>query len=436
MNRKILNCVFILFLFSCSKDKDDKKPIVTINAPFNLQQVNGIDTLQVLAVISDDRIIKSVSVSLRDYNDIPVLSSVTKNPNTNDYVLNISYFFDDIHLLSGQYELSVSATDGENTSTKYVTIFLNEVPTSREGAFVISNGGSVSDIYYLDNLFDGTFYQSIAGDYIGAAVNSYDQQFIHASMGSVSNGFVSAIDLKSGLNSWSIPIINTPPIPFYTSFFCDNQDVFLGKRSGGIQGYNNFGAGNYNAAVIAGFHVESSIVHGNMLVTEQKTLSGGNIKLIPYWTASGDPVGINSTLSVNEDVVGMFTRSGNEIVVFSNDAAMNGVLSFYNPNNGSVTSFLIGLGTIDDCVEIAVGDYLIVNNGDIIRINVNNNFPFSTPTLFIASSVAEKIWYDDTMDEIFVASANVLSIYNSIGTPIGVYNHPNIIKEVVFWYNK
>ncbi|MBL4594769.1 MAG: DUF4625 domain-containing protein [Flavobacteriales bacterium] len=438
MNRSILysTITILVFLFSCSKDdKDEIKPTITINSPVNLQQVNGIDTLQVLATISDDRNIESVSVSLRDNNDIPVLSSVTKTPNTKDYSLNISYFFDDIHLLTGQYDLSVTAFDGENRTTRYVTIFLNETPKNRQGAFVISNTGSVSDIYYLDNLYSGSFYQSINGDYMGAGVNSYDQQLIHASSGTVPSANVSAIDLKSGLNSWSIPIINSPPTPFYSGFLYDNENVFLGKRNGGMQGYDKNGAGNYNAVTISNFNVESALVHNNIIVTEQHSFSGGIVKLIPYWMASGNPIGINATLLSNEDVVGMFTRSANEIIVIANDAALNGKLIFYNPNTGSLTSFPIGLGKIDDCVEIGIGEYLVVHSGNISKINVNNNFPFST-TIVISGLGANNIWYDDLLAELFISSGNVLTIHNVIGTQIGSYTHINTIKEVVFWYNK
>ncbi len=438
MNRKILYSVIsvTVFLFSCSKDKDEIKPTVTINSPYSLQQVNGLDTLQVLATISDDKNIESVSVSLRNANDIPVLSTVTKTPNTKDYDLNISYFFDDIHLLSGQYDLTVSASDGENTTTKYVTVFLNETPKIREGAFVVSNTGSTSDIYYLDNLYSGSFYKSINGDYLGAAVNSYDQQLIHASAGTVPSGNVKAIDLKSGLNSWNISIINSPPTPFYTGFLYDNQSTYLGKYNGGIQAYNHFGAGNYNAANIAGFNVESALIHENMMITEQHALFGGSVKLVPYWMASGDPVGINATLLPNDDVVGMFTNTSNEVVVISNDAILNGNLTFYDPSTGSLTSFPIGLGKIDDCVEIGIGIYLLTHNGNVSKINVNSGFPFSTPTLFISGIGATSMWYDYLLDELFVANGSVLTVHNTSGIQIGSYTHVNTIQEVIFWYNK
>jgi hypothetical protein len=438
MSRKILNTVFIFIVFfiSCSKDKEDIKPTIVINSPFEMQQVNGVDTLQVLASISDDNNIEHVSVSLLNGNGTPVLPTTTKTPNVPDYELNTFYFFDDIHLLSGEYNLSVSAFDGENTTTENVTIYVNETPKVREGAFVISSTGSVSDVYYLDNMYNGSFYKSINGDYMGAAINSYDQQLIHASSGTATNASVNGIDLSSGLNIWNVPIINSPPTPFYTGFSYDNRSIYLGKRNGGVQGYNNYGVPNYNSEIISNFYVESFLIHDNLMITEQKSASGSLGKLIPYWMASGVQTGINAALLPNEDVVGMFTRTPSEIIVITNDALLNGNLIFYNPNTGSLTSFPIGLGMIDDCVEIGTGVYLVVHSGNVSTVNVNNNFPFSTPTILVSGVGVNSLWYDDFSDELFVGSGNTLTVYNVSGTLIGSYNHSNTIEEVIFWYNK
>ena len=340
--------------------------------------------------------------------------------------------------MSGEYDLSISAFDGENTTTKYITIYLNGAPKIKQGNFIVSNTGSSSDFYYLDNTYNATFYQSIYGDYMGAAINSYDQLLTHASSGTVASSNVTGIDLNSGLTSWSIPIINSPPTPFYTSFLYDNQTIYLGKKNGGVQGYNRNGTPNYNAVVNTNFYVESALIHDDKLITEQKETLGNSVKLIPYWMASGVLVGVNAALLPNEDVVGMFTRTSNEIVVITNDVSQNGNLIYYNPNTASVTTFPIGLGKIDDCVEIGIGVYLVVHSGNVSTINVNNNFPFSTPTILVsgAGAGANNLWYDDFSDELFIASGNVLTMFTSSGTQIGSYTHNNTIREVLFWYNK
>ena len=148
--------IILLSLFSCKKDKDEIKPTIIVTEPSNLQQINAIDNVQILATISDDRNVERVTISLRDDNDIAVLSSVTKQPNSKDYNLNVFYELNNIHMLSGEYYFDISASDGENTTHKYITVFVNDVVKSREGIFVVSNSGTMSDIYYLDSQIESS----------------------------------------------------------------------------------------------------------------------------------------------------------------------------------------------------------------------------------------------------------------------------------------
>lgn len=435
MERKIvfkIAVVFIVFLFSCSKDKDETLPTIVIHAPVHLQQINGIDTIQVLATITDDRNLESVSVSLRDGNDIPVLPTISKSPNARDYELNVFYFFDNVHLPSGQYDFAINASDGENTNTKYVTIFLNETPRVRKGIFVISNGGNFSDVYYLDSIYNGSFYNSINGDYLGTAVNSFDQQFIHASG---ITGSISSIDLNSGGNIWNIPIINSPPTPFYTGFLYSNQSIFLGKRNGGIQGYNRYGAANFNSSPNTGFYMESAIVHetniNSYLVAEEKSIAGSFVKLRLYWMSSGVFV---QQVDVNSDIKGIYSQTQGTIILLVNDATSNGKLLFYDISSGQTSSpFNINVGQIDDCIEISTGVYLVAEGGNLTLINANN---YSTLP-YLTGIGASRLWYDDLTNELFVANGSSLSIYDYSSKGLkDTYTHTDVIKEVVFWYNK
>ncbi len=133
----------------------------------------------------------------------------------------------------------------------------------------------------------------------------------------------------------------------------------------------------------------------------------------------------------------MFTRSVNDIVVISNDISLNGNLTYYNPTTGSLTTHSTGLGQIDDCLEVGIGIYLVVHGGGVSTINTNGGFPFLTPNTYLSGVSANKIWYDDLTDELYVASGSVLSLYDfSSATLKGTYNHINTIKDVLFWYNK
>ena len=419
----------LIFMSSCSKDKDNVSPAIVVHSPLNMQQLNGIDTVQILATISDNKNIEWVKVSLRNSNDIPVLSTITKKPTTADYELNVMYFFDDIHLASGQYYFDISASDGENITTKYIDILLNETPKTRNGIFVFSNTGSQTEISLVDNNFNASFYSSINGDYLDAAVNSYDQQLIHTSS---IVGSVSAINLKSGGLAWSVPIITSPPTPYYMGFLYANQDIYLGKRNGIIQGYDNNGTANYGANAYPNYYLESALVHENYyLVTEQHSIAGSAVKLVLYWMASGIEV---KQLNLNEDVKGMYSYTANEIILITNDASSMGKLDFYTISVGlSSSPFSIGVGFIDDCVEISTGIFLVASGGDIILINANN---FSTLPYLTGVGV-NKLKYDYLTNELFVSNGNVLSIYDYTSKVLkGSYTHSNPILNIAFWYNK
>lgn len=426
----ILVVVFsCLFISSCSKDKDDVKPTIIVHSPVYLQQINGMDTVQILATISDNRNIEWVKVSLRNTNDIPVLSTITKKPATADYELNVMYFFDDIHLASGQYYFDISASDGENITTQYIDILLDETPKIRNGIFVFSNTGSQTDISLLANNFNSSFYSSLNGDYLDAAVNSYDQQLIHTS--SIS-GSISSIDLKSGGLAWNVPINSSPPTPYFMGFLYDNQNIYLGKRNGIIQGYDNNGAANYGATAYPNYYMESALVHEDYyLVTEQHLISGSAVKLVLYWMASGIEV---KQLNLNEDVKGMYSYGANELILITNNTSSMGKLDFYNiPSGLSSSPFTIGVGYIDDCVEISNGIYLVASGGDIILINANN---FSTLP-YLSGIGANKLKYDYLTNELFVTSGNMLTIYDYTSKALkGNYIHSSSILNVDFWYNK
>ena len=431
LNRIInIGCIIsgIIFILSCSKDKDNIKPTIAVHSPVYMQQINGNDTLHILASVSDNRNIEWVRVTLKNSDGVPVLSTVSKNPNTKEYEFNVSYFFNDIHLTSDQYYFAFKASDGENISSAYVDILFDETPRVRNGIFVFSNNGNVTDFTVLDSNYNGTYYNAVNGDFLGAEVNSYDQQLIHASGIS---GSISAIDLSSGSVAWSEPIISSPPTIYYTSFSYESGLAYLGKWNETIYSYDKNGNSNYITNTTSGFYLMATKVHEDKyLVTVQHSISGNNVNLVLYWMASGV---FAQQYSLNEEVIGIYSYNS-EIILITNDASANGKIDFYNTSVGQSSSpFTINVGYIDDCIEVDNGVYLIVNNGDITLINVNN---YSTLP-YLTGIAANKIKYDFLTNELMVISGNTLSIYDFNSKSLkGTYNHSSNILDVAFWYNK
>jgi len=433
MNIKLPWLIILLVsvsLCSCSKDKDEQKPTIVVHSPGNLTQVNGLDTLLVSATISDDNIIESVSVSLRNKDDIPVLSSVSKRPKTKTYELNIDYFFDDLQLASGTYDLAITASDGENTKTAYTSILYNETNRVKQGTFIVSNSPSISSISYLDTNYIGSFYVSVSGDFLGLEVNSAEQELIYAS---AKTGSFSSRNLPDKQISWSHTIQNPLPSLYYTSIYNDGQTIYLAKRSGGIFGYHANGNPSFSTPVNSAYFTEEMHIHNDQyFISEERSLTGGaNDRLVLYWMYSGS---IHQQTALSDDVKGIFSKDNNTVVLLSNDVALNGKVSFYEISSSFITSpFSLNIGAITDCLEVGVGVYLVVEAGNLTLINVNN---FSK-TAYIPNVGAEKIWYDDLTGELYVTSGNDLSVYDFSSKALkGSYTHTSEIKDIAFWYNK
>lgn len=424
MSKPIFIGIVLLLIFSCSKDKDETPPVINVTAPFSGQIINGMDTVKILASISDDRNLEWVKVSLNDMNDIAVLTTKTETPTAKDYQLNTSYFVDDVHLASDVYYFNISASDGENVTTKQIEVNLNEVAKTRNGIFVVSNNGASSDITFLDNNYNGSFYATISGNFLGSAVNSYDQQLIHASSNSAG---ITSVDLKSNNITWSVPSIS----PF-TGFLYDDRHVFVGQNNFTFKGYDRFGASNFSGATNANSYVESALVHQNYYyVTEQKIIASNNVSLVLYWRASGVEV---QQVAINEDIKGIFSKSANQIILLTNDVSQMGKVVFYDIPSGLKSSpFSISIGKIDDGIEVSSGVYLVAASGNLTLINVNN---FSTLP-YLNGVTANLIKYDKLTNELFVINGNVLTVYDYPSKAVkGTYTHTTNILNINFWYNK
>ncbi len=215
-------------------------------------------------------------------------------------------------------------------------------------------------------------------------------------------------------------------------FLYDNQNIYMGLRNGVVQGYDNNGSPNYSAGANPSHYVESSLVHeNNYYVTEQRAISGGSVDLVLYWMASGAMV---QQSAINEDIKGVYSQTSSTIVLLTNDVALNGKLTFYDIPSGLTSSpFAINVGQIDDCLEISAGVYLVAEGGDITLINANS----WSKSSYLTGIGANKIWYDELTNELFVANGNSLDIYDYSSKNFkGNYIHTGVIKDVVFWYNK
>ena len=106
-------------LLSCNK-KDEISPNIQITSPNEYSNHDVLDTLAVVGTISDNEQLEYVKLSLLNENNVTVASVITLFPETKEYSLNHEFIIDNILLESGDYNLLVTASDGENETREYI----------------------------------------------------------------------------------------------------------------------------------------------------------------------------------------------------------------------------------------------------------------------------------------------------------------------------
>lgn len=426
-NYQIILLFLSMLAFSCKKDKDDLSPLIIITTPTTNQQINGFDTIAIKGEILDNNTIKTVSIVLRNSNNINVLPTKNFEPNTPSFSLNTAYIFDDIHMPSGEYHFKISATDGENTTTKFITIFYGEVPKERKGIYFYDNNGSSTSIYKLLGT-NATFLKTLPGDFIGGAANSFNQQLL--SVGSLS-GNLTAVDIIAGDVLWEINN-STSSTPFFMHTFFQNKEIYVSLRNGEIRAYDGNGNPKFLALAQSNFFGEEGLVHTNLYISEQKAIGNNDRVLVLYWTASGALV---QQITLFEDVLGIFSLTNNKLVLLANDNSTgNAKIQIYDIQaNAKSTPFSLAAAPIDDVEEIITGVYLIAQNGNLVLVNANS---FSTLP-YLSNVNATKIKYDAFANELYVISENLISVYDYASKTLkGSYNHTSSVLDLVFLFNK
>lgn len=423
----ILLATLSLVFFSCEKLVDDTPPSLSISSPSSNQQVNGGDTLFISGVATDENKVSTISISLRDNNDIPVLPTITLQPNEKEHSFNTPYFFNDLHMPSGQYYFSIQASDGNNSTSKYIYIQYGEIPKTRTGVFFFDSFGGSSSAYQLNNS-NATLYKTVSGDLLAGAANSFMQHLIFIGEYTAK---ITAIDLAANQNAWTIANANSS-VPYYTNTYFYDKELFVCTRDGEIKAYKNNGSPSFYATVQSSHYSENVLYHDNIFFSEEKAVGNNNRYISAYWTNSGT---IFNRLGLNEDVVGLYAFTPNKAVMLANDYSTNdGKIYVYDaPSNTKTTLFNLSSGAIDACEEISTGIYLIAQNGNLVLVNANN---YSTLP-YLSGINANKIKYDAFSNELYVIDNNIITAYDfSSKNVLFSYTHTSTVVDLVFLFNK
>ncbi len=245
-----LNAVLAGFLFcaACTPAEDYiVPPEITVFSPFEGQSCGYGDTLLIEAKVTHPARIDFVRVSLLGTAGQPVAPSMDFVAGVTEYNLNAYISLDNLLLASGNLTLQVRAYAGDVSSGAWITINYQQLEKSLEAFVTVCKNGADSYSVYRTGLNQETdLLYTFDGDYSGSGISS-SKQLVYT-CGS-QTGSLMAWNLQNGTAKWSVPAVPAPPLPYFNSVYCTENEVFISIRDGYIQGYDAGGMATYRSSV-------------------------------------------------------------------------------------------------------------------------------------------------------------------------------------------
>ena len=432
----ILFLIFFLAVCSCKKDVPAGYPSVQISAPYLQAIFNVPCTIQVTGHASDSKSLTSISVYIANGQNIALEPPIQIPVTSNSMNISCSYRLNDIHLPSGQYYMTITASNGTNTASAFQQIYIDAVPTRRLAIYAITRDATGVHAWGIDSTFKVSPYYSytVPGDYSSSDINSYYQQLYIAGHDS---GDVSVRSVPLPAPDWAISA-NHSPVPSFTNVYCSNDAEFVSyyannMPNGYVKEYSHLGAlqAQYNAT--SGYYPVKTYMWGNFLLTEEQSISLSQSEWLHIFYASTSASYNQTTLP--GPVVASRGYDNNDIFIFGNTTSGDGFIKLYSiPNNAfySPPFSLNAYGKLLSAIQINANTYLLgFNNGNIYQYTYN---PVSIVP-FIHGVKASVMQYDSINNEIIIASGKTLNKYHN-ATLVASVTLSDSIRDVRVLYNK
>lgn len=171
--------LLILSLIGCKKDVTvAPAPSVNFGTEANELSLQIPDTVVIQVNAEDEAGLQSLSLSLVDVNFQRVgnVQEVSLNGKTT-HSQTFSFGITSEQLLSGDYYLLATASNGNSEGRKFIKILLNEAPLRLNGILVVSENGNLTDVTVVKPDFS---YQKISwpGSYAGGATLAAAESFV------------------------------------------------------------------------------------------------------------------------------------------------------------------------------------------------------------------------------------------------------------------
>ncbi len=422
----------VISFYGCKKDeKDGQAPNITVFSPSAGSYYDVLDTLSVKAKITDNNSVRSISVGLLYDNFITAQSFVSVSPTGATTNIDIKYVLEDFHLPTGDYYLSISASDGENIKKSNTLIHLTASPTIKTGYLVLSDNINTVDILKLDTGFNAGTSFIHQGTFISSEISNYYQRIFVS--GSTTKDFL-CYDISTGAAKWQLDNFGGLQ-PYFTNTHGDGKNVYVGTYDGSITKYNYLGNNYTNYSYTDPFYSpEFFYLHSNYGLSQYYYPAGFTRKLIVHQTTNGLSI---QEYPINFNIIFMHERNLNEVFVIGNDLSNQGVIRTYNiSQNGFYTPLNLPTGKVLSATAIDNDNILIAHaDGNIYKFTYSN----SNLVSIYSGIVASRIKYDPIQNELLASEVKQLRSF-AVGafslTLKNTHLNTDTIEDFFVTYNK
>jgi len=433
MQIKTIRWVIILLIaaagiHACKEDPDESWPEVKIISPSSGSAFHVCDTIIVEATFSDDRALENVKIALVGENSIPLTAPVSAVPNSNPYTFRAELIIDDASLTGGAYKLLFQASDGTNTTNKYLTIYLEELPEELLYPVVVTAVGS-NQIRIMrtdtNDVFQSLYlYQ---GDYGGSDVCSAFGQLYFAGKAKAD---MKAYSLLTNKFLWSVPCEQSMTGHWFEGVQCFYRWVLVSHYDGLIRGYDRNGIQQFTSQPVSNYYPGPAIMISPYIVVSMKEYNSPLYQIAVFHTAGGKLIDVQPV----SFIPAAFEPAGAKKVFIFGNLDGDGVIALYD----LVTSNLSVLKTIRDHnindVDIMSDNVFYFAAGDEIYCYTYQN---NSVIPFAGGYENARISCEKLSGQVYAASGNSLYVLNPPdGSVEKTYSFNDPVLNVHLVYNK
>ena len=425
VNHKVKILIFISFIqlyCSCSK-KDAIPPDLYVQSPLSNESFQLPCDITVSGYVIDNEKVDRVEIDLVSENSATIVQGFDIDADSLYFEYDLSLIIEDRLLLSGNYFINIKAYDEfENLTSKYISIYLNEIPKTLESLIYITSNSNHTFIYQQDSLGNFQLVKQLPGNHILSMGNSRSQ---HLFVGSDQNG--EFFDLNNFNQLWNVQVASSNyPLFIDVSKSGNGDESHLVLGDGRIVSYNK------NGNIINSIYSNPQELFGkftiqNNIVLVESFSSFLERDLAVYFRQSGIE---KQRVEINGEIVKIVPVLNNEYAIFSKFLNVSKISIYYENSNQLYTDLELPNSIIYDAIFI--NDYLIFSSSNGLykydfNLNILNQISPNIKASKIIPNEMDSFIYLTVGTELWIYSENgnlsLLSDYgDSIRNFIPVYN--------------